>query len=120
MKGLYDEAIDELQKGLASPEVSRSQEGWILAELGYTYGLQGKREKAADVLKKLKARDDPWHLLEVAKVYAGLGERDEAFAWLARAADERFPFFWELRSDPEYESLRPDPRYRELLRRINL
>lgn len=56
----------------------------------------------------------------VAAVLAGLGERDAAFAVLDEEVRERAPFLWEIRSWPEFDPLRSDPRYAELLRVLNL
>jgi hypothetical protein len=57
---------------------------------------------------------------DIALFYARLGERDEAFSWLARAMDERSILFNYLVADARFDNLRPDPRYAELLRRVGL
>ncbi len=56
----------------------------------------------------------------IALVYAGLGEKDEAFAWLEKAYEERsFQLQW-LNVEPRWDSLRSDPRFADLIRRIGL
>lgn len=55
-----------------------------------------------------------------ALVYAGLGERDEAFRWLDRSIDLRAPLVTLLKVDPRFDPLRQDPRFAGLLRRIGL
>jgi TolB-like protein len=57
---------------------------------------------------------------KLAALYSQLGKRDEAFSHLAAAIDERDPFIIWLKIEPQYDSLRSDPRYRELLLRLNL
>ena len=57
-----------------------------------------------------------------ALVYAGLGEKDEAFRSLEKAIELRgpWPFVILLKVDPRFDSLREDPRFQNLLRRMNL
>jgi TolB-like protein/predicted Ser/Thr protein kinase len=57
---------------------------------------------------------------DIALFYARLGERDEAFAWLERAMQERSILFNYLAADARFDNLRPDPRYAELLGRVGL
>jgi hypothetical protein len=56
----------------------------------------------------------------VALVYAGLGEKDQAFAWLARAYEGRSHWLVWLNRDPRWDTLRPDLRFAELVRRVGL
>jgi hypothetical protein len=56
---------------------------------------------------------------DIAVVYAGLGERDQALAWLERAYQERCGFITVLKVDPRLDSLRSDPRFQDLVRRMN-
>jgi tetratricopeptide (TPR) repeat protein len=58
--------------------------------------------------------------MQVASVYAALGDYDEALSWLERAYHERSPQLMFLNSEPAFAGLRPDPRYRDLLRRVRL
>jgi hypothetical protein len=52
-------------------------------------------------------------------LHAQLGEKDEAFTWLEKAFQERQPWLGQLQFDPQFESLRSDPRFANLVRRIN-
>ena len=116
--GHKQEAIAELQKGV---ELSgrASQE---LGFLGYGYGALGKRAEAMVVLKELEGRyarkESP--AMHLAAVYAGLGEKDQAFAWLERDFQARTGLLIFITTLPEYDNLRDDPRYTDLLRRIGL
>jgi hypothetical protein len=53
-------------------------------------------------------------------IYTGLGDKDQAFAWLAKAIEERSQLLSHLKSRPLFDPLRSDPRYAELLRKMNL
>ena len=55
-----------------------------------------------------------------ALIYAGLGDKDQAFAWLDKAYEEHSQQLSLLKSNPLFDSLRSDPRYTELLRKVNL
>lgn len=57
----------------------------------------------------------------IAAIHAGLGQKDQAWAWLEKAYDERATWLsMILKVDPRLDSLRSDPRFRDLLRRMNL
>ena len=57
---------------------------------------------------------------EFAVAYARLGDKDQAFAWLEKAYAERSPWLGFLKSDPDFDNLRSDPRFAELVKRIGL
>lgn len=57
---------------------------------------------------------------QIVAIYAALGDLDDAFAWLERAADERSAIVPRVRVDPEFAPLRSDPRYAKFLARIGL
>jgi adenylate cyclase len=59
-------------------------------------------------------------LMEIAEVYADRGEPDRAFEWLQRAHSDRSPGFNDINGDPRLLSLRKDPRFKELLRKMHL
>jgi tetratricopeptide (TPR) repeat protein len=87
--------------------------------IGQVSALAGDRPGALQALRQLKQRPyvSPWL---VAIVYAELGDKNKAFVWLERAYEGRehdlvFSNVW-----PMFDSLRPDPRFKDLLRRIGL
>ncbi len=66
-----------------------------------------------------RARTEYVSRYEIAVTYADLGEGDAAFEWLERAYQERHPDLTYLGTDPLFDSIRSDPRFDDLLRRIN-
>ena len=119
MKGMCEEATRYLEKAVAIPG------GWPgrgLGPLGYAYAKCGRRADAMKVLAQLeqlsRRRYVYPHLFAV--VYAGLGEKDAAFKWLDEAVVKRDPNMVMLNVSLELESLRSDPRFAELKRRVGL
>ena len=94
----------------------------VLSELGFVYGALGKRAEAMAVAKELedKVARNAATGHDVAAVYSGLGEKDKAFEWLEKGFQTRESqlntFRWEL----QFEPLRDDPRFKDLLKRMNL
>jgi len=115
-KRMYREAVEELQKAIILAE----QNPEVIAVLGYAYAAAGDRQQAEKVIAELtelsKRRYVPSY--SVAEIYAELGRKDEAFAWLEKAYRERAPGFVDLQVEPTLDSLRSDPRYIDLLRRV--
>jgi TolB-like protein/Tfp pilus assembly protein PilF len=91
-----------------------------LGYLGYGYGKLNRRADAAAILKELEQRyakrQSPGMFL--AAVYAGLGDKDQAFAWLEKDFRERSGTLVYITYFPVYDTLRDDPRYKDLLRRM--
>ena len=90
--------------------------------LAASYGRAGRRGQALTIVRRLEAearRSDQGAYL-VAAVYAALGDRDPAFRWLEEAYKERDTFLPWLKVDPEFDSLRTDPRFADLIRRIGI
>ena len=56
----------------------------------------------------------------IALVYVGLGEKDQAFAWLEKAYQERHPYLILIKVEPVFDVLRSDPRFQDLVQRIGL
>ena len=116
-KGMYSEAIDEAGK---AREISGAGSSRSEASLGYALAKSGKEAEARSVLEGLLKSSaeryvSPYH---IALVYNGLGEHDEALAWLERAYAQRSPAMVFLKVEPKWNNLRSDPRFQDLLRRI--
>ena len=90
--------------------------------LGWTYGRAGQAAKAREVLRRLEERSKTRFVSPIllAEVYAGLGDRDHAFAELERAFALRDPRLPNIGFSPTLEPIRDDPRYREMLKRLKL
>jgi TolB-like protein/DNA-binding winged helix-turn-helix (wHTH) protein/Flp pilus assembly protein TadD len=115
-KHRHDDAIAEFQKAIALSGHS----GAFDSNLAYAYAVSGRKEEATRILKDLEARQDqnPSAAANVALIYVGLGDRDQAMSWLDKAYEARFNPSILLR--PAFDTLRPDPRFQDLLRRIGL
>ena len=116
-QGRNAEAIASLEKAV---ELS-NRDAVTLMYLGYGYGVVGKRVEANAIVKELEEKYASKASVGryVAAVYAGLGEKDKAFEWLEKdfqtkgdLADSR----WQI----PFESLRDDPRFKDLLKRMGL
>ena len=94
----------------------------VLAEIGACHAVAGDPDAAREVLDELEA----WILREyvdpvnLAVVHLALGEDDQVFAWLERAYERRAFLMTQIGSDPRYERLYGDPRFRDLTERIGL
>ncbi len=121
-KNRYPEAIEFLQKSLAKDETTKG-----LIHLGRIYALTGEREKVSSILGRLKEleslKKEPDKYVspaELAIFYVALGMREPAFESLERAFAERDLQLPSISVEPEYDTLRDDPRFSDILRRINL
>ena len=89
--------------------------------LGLTYALAGRRDEARLVLAELDADSMPWDTWFIAQIYAVLGEKDEAFRWLEAAyGPHHHPYLPWIMHPPAFKPLHDDPRFQDLLRRLNL
>jgi TolB-like protein/DNA-binding winged helix-turn-helix (wHTH) protein len=115
-QGRIPEAIASLRSA-----VMNSRAPLFRALLGHAYGLAGERTKALSILEEIKLLSKQQYVspVDFAIVYTGLGDREMAFQWLETAYSERVMRIQEL-NEPHFDSLRGDPRYEDLLRRIGI
>ena len=117
-KGIYPEAVSELQKAV------RYSGGNLItrAYMGYVYGATGDESKAELILDELNEAliDGYIPAITFAFVYIGLGDNDNAISWLEKAYEERYSELIWLNINPIYEPLRSDPRFIDLLKKMNL
>jgi len=113
-KGMYEQAIELHQKaGKLSPE-------WKCG-LAHTYAVADRLGEARQALTELEADHSPWDTWFIAMIYVALGEKDEAFKWLEVAyGPPNHPYLPWIRYSPDFKPLRDDPRFGDLLRRMNL
>jgi eukaryotic-like serine/threonine-protein kinase len=117
-KGRFTEAIAEARK---AAELSGAN-SHSLASLGYALARSGKQGEARAVLDGLLKLSTERHVSphNIALVYIGLGEPEEALAWLERAFEQRDGRMVFLKVEPKWNNLRGDPRFQDLLRRLSL
>jgi serine/threonine protein kinase/Tfp pilus assembly protein PilF len=116
-KGMHREALLALEKALAD-----SRDPNTLALAGYVRAGLGQRGEALRIVEQLENASTERYTpaLSMATVYSGLGDKDQAFAWLDKAYEERSNRLAYLNTDPVWIPLRKDRRFDELLRRIGL
>lgn len=115
-RGEYALAISEFEQAVHLAEDDPYYEG----SLGHAYGASGNLQRARTVLEKLQDRAKHQYVppYAIAVVYAGMGNRDEAFHWLQKALEDRSTSMVFLRSDPEFAALRSDPRFSQLSKTV--
>ena len=116
--GMYDEAIALHERSLQSDPTSQIS----LYLAGYGYARSGRRHDAEEIIKKWRAIGQAQYVphYSIATILAALGEMDEAFAELEKAFEARDLYLTRLKIDPFIDPLRDDPRFKDLLRRMNL
>jgi TolB-like protein/DNA-binding winged helix-turn-helix (wHTH) protein/Tfp pilus assembly protein PilF len=116
--GQLDEAVAASEKAVSLSGRAPS----ALGMLGLVYGLSGRKGEATKILKELLEINERRYVTPaaVAYVYIGLGDKDRAFVWLEKAYQERSNYIAWLKVNPIVDSLRPDPRFADLVRRVGL
>ena len=117
-KGQSSEALQSAQKVVeVSNRSSRS-----LVCLGFVTAMSGKRAEAITLLGELENhyRNGQADATEVAAIYAGLGEKDQAYRWLDTAFNDRSSLLADIRAEFPFALLRDDARYKDLLRRMGM
>ena len=114
-QGRYSEAIAAQQK---------ARDKWVLssqtAELARVYALAGRAAEARQSLADLLAGAKRQYVSKytIATVYAAMGDKDRALAQLEQAYQDRSQWFAFMKVDPEMDSLRSEPRFQDLMRRL--
>ena len=107
--GSYDKALALYEKIDRQPYV------------GYTYIKMGKISEALRILNKML--EDPAQYPDswgIARMCFLLGKNTEGFEWLGKACEDKYYYLWGLKSDPDFESARRDPRFQAMLKRMGL
>jgi TolB-like protein/Flp pilus assembly protein TadD len=117
-EGNWSQAIPEYQKAV---ELSQNNPT-SLAALGCAYGYSGNREKPRNILATLREASKIHYVsaFDMAAVFAGMGEKDNAFHWLEKAYSERESQMAFLGITRRMNGVRSDPRYSDLLHRMHL
>jgi len=116
--GQPEEAIPVLEKSVAVSNRSAGPIGVLVR----AYAHAGRRTDALRLLGELKQREQTGYIPTAAFVnaYLGLGDHDQAFAWLERAYQEHSDILKFLKVHPFFDPLRGDPRFADLVRRVGL
>lgn len=114
-KGMYAEAIAAVGTGLTLG-------GGRQAQLAHAYAVAGQREEALRILDDLKEASKQRYVspFDFALIYMGLGDKDQAFEWLNKTFEENPYRISFIKVNPRFDSLRADPRFTELLKRMKL
>ena len=117
-QGSYDQAERALREAVSIPE----ETAYAAAGLAYLLARRGARMEAEAILHELEVRARTSYVSPVAfqMIALGLGDADQAFAWLERAYDERRGWLAYLKVEPMLDPLRADPRFADLVRRMRL
>jgi len=111
----FDRAIEEIEK---AKELSPDRQDVFLSGLGTAYALASQTPQAISTLVQLKAMNaSPYYL---ARVYVGLGEKEEALAALEAVYQARSSLIAGLKADPVWDPLRNEPRFQKILMSIGL
>lgn len=117
-KRRYDDAIAEFRR------IEAALYGWpvVSAAIGHVHGVSGRTREALETLDGLERLRKERYVTPygVALVHAGLGDKDEALAWLSRALVDRSHWLVWLKLDPRLDALRSDRRYADLLLAVGL
>jgi len=115
-KGMYREAIAAYQEAIKLGGDGPSTQIYM----GAAYAKAGERERAQAILKQLETSKEYVSPGELAILYVALGEREQAFTSLEKAYAAHDLQLQYLGVDPAFDSLRSDPRFADLLRRVGL
>lgn len=118
-KGMYEEAIVGFQRAITVLNIADNA---LMAGLAHTYAVSGRKTEARKLLAELQRLSEKRYVpaTNVALVYTGLGEKDKAFTWLDKAVEEHSFGLAYVKAEPRFDPLRSDPRFADLLHRINL
>jgi len=117
-QGKYSEALQALGKaqGLLKGNTA------VAADIGHVYAVSGDKAAALKVLTRLSTLPRGTYIspLEIALIYVGLGRKTDAFQWLDKAYVERSDLLIYVNVDPRFDSIRSDPQFQDLVRRVGL
>jgi tetratricopeptide (TPR) repeat protein len=113
----YEKAIEYSREA-----ISLSGETSYKAELGYAYAVSGRPHEARETLAELIQLSNRKYVspYNMALIYAGLGEKNQAFESLDKAFQDRTVRLFSIQVHPDFASLRMDPRFTALVQRIGL
>ncbi len=111
--GRYDEAIDTLK-------IIYAPRSGFASGLGVAYAFAGQRDKALEIAAEMEKQNMRWHTWGLADIYSALGDKDRAIYWIEEAYKQRHDFIPWVRNNPYYKKLSDDPRFQDIVKRLNL
>lgn len=115
-KGMHNEAVSALQTAVS---LGSGLEG--KSKLGYVLARAGRVDEAIRVVRELGSMGPSYpYAFHVAVVYAGLGDKRQAFRWLEKSYREHSRPMVYLGVIPELDGLRSDPRFSDLVHRVGI
>jgi eukaryotic-like serine/threonine-protein kinase len=117
MKHRFDDAIAEFSPPERTPTGTPAW-GWGLS--AYAYAMAGRKREAEQMLEKIKNDLSSGDDVAIMLTYIGLGDKDRALACLERDYENHYTTMISLKSNPVFDPLRADPRFLDLVRRVNL
>ncbi len=118
-KGMIEEALSTYKK---STDLDKRTWAYAGITAGLIFDQMGQSERAQQVrdefMRGANRPDTPPFLWAV--FHFSIGEKDRGFDWLEKAYEDRDPFLWYVKVDHNLDSVRSDPRYLELLRKMGL
>ena len=117
-KNMFEKAIAEFQKTRTLSPAST----FATAGLGHAYAMAGDRAEATQILRELIEQSKKGYVpaFDVAVVYTGIGDDEQAFEWLEKAYAERSGWLVYLKRDPRFDALHANPHFQDLLRRVGV
>ena len=122
MKHMYPQALAEFGKIPDQDKAMAAENQFVASGLGWVYSLAGRQADALKIAQELKELSTHAYIdfYGPATIYAGLGDKDETVRLLERAYEQHSASMPYLAADPSWYSIRSDPRYANLLRRMGL
>ena len=118
--GQHDEAIAEMFTAIKLSDGDPKYN----TNLAWVYTRAGRRSEARKILEQIEGsftpEDNKRRIFEIAGIYAELGDKDKAFAWLEKAFEIRAPYLIWLKVEPQLDKLHGDPRFDDMLKRLGL
>jgi tetratricopeptide (TPR) repeat protein len=118
-QGKFDEAINEMLK---VRQIVGADNPFGAGNLGYVCAKAGRKDEAFKALDQLFEFSKKGYTLsvQIAQVYAGLGDKEKAFEWLEKGYNEKNRMLGFIMVHPMWNNLRSDPRYTAMLKKIGL
>ena len=117
LQGRYTEALEEYRQAASlfgSASVS------LTARMAVAHSAAGNRAEALRLLEGMRQSQEPDAPYALASIYAALGDKEQALFWLDKSFENHSPVLRRLKVDPQFDVLRSEPRFTEMMRRVGI